>query len=130
MENGLPWATEALLKDPDATNVWVGDERSVTAMHKDNYENLYCQIMGKKIFTLISPLEVMCVKERSLPSATYNPAEGRPGEYDIAPDDSLAEVHGWPTVDPDIGVRGDKWWALCKPVNVELDPGDVSSLFV
>lgn len=126
MEDGLPWAAEALEKEPDATNVWVGNERSVSAMHKDNYENLYCQVMGRKIFTLVSPMEVMCVKEESLPSATYKPVEGTPEKYEIVPDDPLSEVHCWPTVDPDIGVRGDKWWGLCKPVFVELEPGDVS----
>lgn len=127
-KGGFPWVAEALLKEPDATNVWVGDERSVTAMHKDNYENIYCQIMGKKLFTLISPLEVMCVKERSLPLATYRPVEGKSGEYDIVPDDPPTEVHCWPTVDPEIGMRGVEWWSLCKPIYVELDPGDVSEL--
>lgn len=55
----------------DAINLWIGNSRSVTALHKDNYENIYCQIIGSKHFVLLSPLETACVNERMLPCATY-----------------------------------------------------------
>ena len=67
----IPWARIALGQDPDAINLWIGNSRSVTALHKDNYENIYCQVIGSKHFVLIPPLEVACVNERQLPSATY-----------------------------------------------------------
>lgn len=41
---------------PDATNFWMGDERSVSSLHKDHYENIYCVINGEKHFTLIPPI--------------------------------------------------------------------------
>ena len=42
--------------EPDATNLWIGDSRSVSSIHKDHYENIYCVLEGEKHFTLIPPL--------------------------------------------------------------------------
>ena len=67
----IPWARIALGQDPDAINLWIGNSRSVTALHKDNYENIYCQVIGSKYFVLLPPVETACVDERDLPSATY-----------------------------------------------------------
>lgn len=67
----IPWARIALGQDPDAINLWIGNSRSVTALHKDNYENIYCQVMGSKHFVLLPPVETVCVNERELPCATY-----------------------------------------------------------
>jgi hypothetical protein len=43
----------------------------VTALHKDNYENLYIQICGEKKFCLVPPLAYACVAERELRPASY-----------------------------------------------------------
>jgi len=43
----------------------------VTALHRDNYENIYCQVIGNKHFVLLPPIEAPCVNERILPCATY-----------------------------------------------------------
>ena len=43
---GLPWAEEVFGGPPEATNLWIGDERSITSFHKDHYENLYGNIHG------------------------------------------------------------------------------------
>lgn len=67
----IPWARIALGQEPDAINLWIGNSRSVTALHKDNYENLYCQVIGSKHFVLLPPVEMACVNEKQLPSATY-----------------------------------------------------------
>jgi hypothetical protein len=71
----IPWARIALGQDPDAINLWVGNSRSVTALHKDNYENIYCQVMGAKHFVLLPPVEMACVNEKELPSASYTWSE-------------------------------------------------------
>jgi jumonji domain-containing protein 7 len=55
VDSHISWASEALDSLPDATNVWIGNERSVSALHKDNYENIYCQITGHKKFPLSLP---------------------------------------------------------------------------
>lgn len=38
---------------PDATNIWIGTEKSVSSLHKDPYENFYIVISGAKTFTLL-----------------------------------------------------------------------------
>jgi jumonji domain-containing protein 7 len=75
-------------------------------------------------FVLISPFEAVCVKERTLRAATYVPSEGE-GRFRIVPDEPPAEVPFWPTADPDLPIGGNVWWKYCRPLHVELDPGDV-----
>lgn len=67
----IPWARIALGQDPDAINLWIGNSRSVSALHKDNYENIYCQVVGSKHFVLLPPVEMACVNEKQLSAATY-----------------------------------------------------------
>lgn len=40
---------------PDAQNLWMGYNDSVSSMHKDPYENIYCVVQGEKHFTLMPP---------------------------------------------------------------------------
>ena len=42
---------------PDAMNLWIGDSRSVTTFHRDNYENVFYVLRGTKEFTLLPPSE-------------------------------------------------------------------------
>lgn len=71
VEADIPWARIALESDPDAINLWIGNSRSVTALHRDNYENIYCQIIGSKHFVLLPPMAMPCVNEKMLRPATY-----------------------------------------------------------
>ena len=71
VEEDIAWARIALNRKPEAINLWIGNSRSTTALHKDNYENIYCQVMGTKHFVLLPPVEVACINERRLPAATY-----------------------------------------------------------
>lgn len=73
VEQDITWARIALDQKcgPDAINLWIGNSRSVTALHRDNYENIYVQVMGEKHFVLVSPVETACIMEKELPSATY-----------------------------------------------------------
>ena len=43
------WADEVFGGPPEATNLWIGDERSVTSFHKDHYENMYAVLCGTKV---------------------------------------------------------------------------------
>jgi len=113
----LAFADSALLSAPDAVNVWIGNSDSTSALHKDNYENLYCQVLGKKKFVLLSPLEGICVREKSLPVASYDPQ----GKIIVEEGQS---INGWPSVDPDVGDSG-KWWGKARPMRVELHRGEV-----
>ncbi len=71
MDEDIPWARIALGQPPDAINLWIGNSNSITALHRDNYENMYYQIIGSKQFVLLSPFETACINEKSLPCATY-----------------------------------------------------------
>lgn len=53
----LPWASEAFGAEPDAVNLWIGNDQSVTSFHKDHYENLYAVVTGEKTFTLLPPCD-------------------------------------------------------------------------
>ncbi|KAK3956486.1 cupin-like domain-containing protein [Pseudoneurospora amorphoporcata] len=73
----IPWARIALssLSDqeakPEAINLWIGNSLSTTALHKDNYENVYVQIRGRKHFVLLPPHCLPCVNESELKSGGY-----------------------------------------------------------
>lgn len=71
----MPWATEAFGKQPDAVNFWMGDERAVTSMHKDPYENIYCVVSGEKNFILHPPTDLPWIPYRNYPSAVYKEYE-------------------------------------------------------
>uniref|UniRef100_A0AAV1TZJ4 JmjC domain-containing protein n=1 Tax=Peronospora matthiolae TaxID=2874970 RepID=A0AAV1TZJ4_9STRA len=68
-------AVEAFGNEPEAVNIWIGDERVVSTMHKDHYENMYCVVKGQKHFTLLPPSAVGCLYEQEFASARYRHAE-------------------------------------------------------
>ena len=47
--DSVHFTTEAFGTKPDAVNLWIGDERSVTSLHKDHYENMYV-LLGREVF--------------------------------------------------------------------------------
>ncbi|KYN41660.1 JmjC domain-containing protein 7 [Trachymyrmex septentrionalis] len=75
------WASEAFGKHPDAVNFWMGDERAVTSMHKDPYENIHCVVSGKKNFILHPPTDLPWIPYQNYPSAVYK--EHKPGKWII-----------------------------------------------
>ncbi|OIW29810.1 phospholipase A2 [Coniochaeta ligniaria NRRL 30616] len=121
----IPFARIALQKDPDATNLWIGNSRSVTALHKDNYENIYAQILGRKHFVLLPPVCHPCVNERRLTPATYVRDDGGAGLELKEDDGGQAETVPFATWDPDFPERNaTAYSSLAKPITVTLDPGD------
>lgn len=81
--NTLRFASEAFNKDPDAVNFWMGDERAITSMHKDPYENIYTVISGYKDFILIPPIDIPYVPRAKFPTGNYKTNEN--GELCIDP---------------------------------------------
>ncbi|CAI9095024.1 OLC1v1030877C2 [Oldenlandia corymbosa var. corymbosa] len=71
-DDHIPWASEALGCLPEAVNLWIGNEFSVTSFHKDHYENLYAVISGEKHFVLLPPTDVHRMYIREYPSAQYH----------------------------------------------------------
>lgn len=72
----VPLAVEAFGNEPEAVNLWIGDERSVSSCHMDHYENLYTVVRGEKIFTLFPPAAVPFLHEMRCPAATYQRTAG------------------------------------------------------
>ncbi|KYM98552.1 JmjC domain-containing protein 7 [Cyphomyrmex costatus] len=82
-ESEISWASEAFGKYPDAVNFWMGDERAITSMHKDHYENIYCVMSGEKNFILHPPTDLPWIPYQNYPSAVYK--EYKPGKWIIEP---------------------------------------------
>eukprot|EP00947_MAST-08B_sp_MAST-8B-sp1_P002851 g2851.t1 len=71
IEEVLPLAREAFGNAPEAINLWMGDERSSSAMHKDPFENMYAVIRGAKRFHLLPPAAAAFFREADFAPATY-----------------------------------------------------------
>lgn len=129
----IAFARIALEKDPDAINFWLGNSHSVTALHKDNYENIYVQILGQKHFVLLPPVEAPCVSEKSVLAATYALRVGGEGEgKDLKKDDLQARVDDpeeyvpFATWDPDAPAQNATPYSqFSQPLRVTLDEGDM-----
>ncbi|KAI0426175.1 phospholipase A2 [Xylaria sp. FL1042] len=140
VEKSIAFARIALERDPDAINMWIGNSRSVTALHRDNYENIYVQIAGRKHFVLLPPLFQPCVNEQDLEPATYVRAQnGDRAKVDegvgslVLRMDKTADENGdealkvpFATWDPDTPeVHATPYSHLAEPMRVSLDPGDM-----
>ena len=60
---------------PDAINAWIGNERSVSSMHKDHYENLFYVCSGQKEFVLCPPADVVFLAEGEFPTGSFRPIQ-------------------------------------------------------
>lgn len=128
----IPFARIALEQDPDAINFWLGNSFSTTALHKDNYENIYVQLLGKKHFVLLPPVEAPCVNEKSVLAATYQPKErvgsgesGKRQDMVIAVDEP-EEYVPFATWDPDVASANTTPYSHhSQPLRVTLEEGDM-----
>lgn len=135
----IPFARIAIQKKPDAVNMWIGNSLSTTALHKDNYENIFVQILGQKHFVLLPPVESACVNEQELPSATYVTFRVPQEVYDFNDANAIRDAINltpklnrpptktfFPTWDPDNPrIRPTAFSHLSKPMRFTLDEGDM-----
>jgi peptidyl-lysine (3S)-dioxygenase / protease len=103
--------------------LWIGNSKSVTALHRDPMENIYVQIIGKKHFVLLPPLCHACVNEKLLSPATYH----RDGDQDLSLRlDEDAEAVPLATWDPDKpDANTSPFSYLARAIEVTLNPGDM-----
>jgi len=111
--------------------MWIGSAESVTALHRDPYQNIYVQAVGAKRFVLVPPAEMACVNEHLLPTASWtarsDTQEHRVKETQLrlVPDED-ADAIPCALWDPD---ESDQWAnglsKLCQPLRVELHAGDI-----
>jgi jumonji domain-containing protein 7 len=88
--------------ETEAINLWIGDERSVTSLHKDHFEvssvvscyclcfttaipilfvqNFYCVVCGEKTFTLFPPTDTAFIPEEKFESCGYSLTVGSSSE--------------------------------------------------
>jgi len=121
VEKDIPWARIALQQVPEAINLWIGNSLSTTALHKDNYENVYVQIIGQKHFVLLPPLDYACVNEQELAPASYRRDDG--GAMEIVKENG--EKVPFATWDPDREGNETAYSEFAKPMRVTLMPGDI-----
>lgn len=126
----ISWATEAFGKQPDAINFWMGDERAITSMHKDHYENLYCVIKGKKIFTLLPPSDLPLIPYRLYDPARYKVTDG--GNFEIIEErespkeSSTSNKVPWIAIDPlNPDLKTHPQYAKAKPVTCVVNAGEM-----
>lgn len=62
---------------PEAVNLWMGDERSVSSMHKDPYENMFYVASGEKLFTLCPPADAPYLYEQDFMSGSFDSMKPR-----------------------------------------------------
>lgn len=121
----IPFARIALEKEPDAINFWLGNERSVTSLHKDNYENIYVQVAGEKHFILLPPVEMPCTNEEVIVQARYVPKSEGSVEL-VAQVDDENEPIPVPTWDPEEpSTRATEYSHLSQPLHVTLRASDM-----
>ncbi|CAO3652377.1 unnamed protein product [Cunninghamella echinulata] len=125
VDSEINWCSQALGKSPDAVNFWFGDEKSITSLHKDPYENLYAVVRGQKTFILYPPIEYMCLHESIYPSAIYKPSKNK-GEFDIVPLGNDTKVP-WVPVNPLDPSSKEKYprFKYAQPITVVVEEGDM-----
>lgn len=116
---------------PDAVNFWLGNSRSTSALHRDNYENLFAQIRGSKRFLLLPPVTVAVVGEQDCIRTRYavgqTPLLAELGADDFHFVTEKPEIlTPIPTWDPDVMLaEPGSLRELIQPFDVTLNQGDM-----
>ncbi|PLW52826.1 hypothetical protein PCANC_08865 [Puccinia coronata f. sp. avenae] len=124
----VPLASQALGTDqPDAVNLWIGDERSVTSLHNDPYENFYMMIEGSKTFTLFPPVECYCMHEAEYRSSQYLWDESEHAWKIVSKTQGEEQMQvPWIPVDPlEPNYAKHPRFRFARSMSVQLDQGDL-----
>jgi len=90
----LPLGDALFGKRADAVNLWIGDDRAVSSMHRDTtYENLYCVLRGQKVFHLLPPCCAPFLRELPHPNAQYR-FDGTEWHVDLEENDDAPSEGG------------------------------------
>lgn len=115
--------------EPEAVNLWIGDERSVSSVHKDHYENFYAVISGEKTFTLLPPTDIAFFPERTYPTLRYAASciaeEER--RLELTSEGCPSEELSWISLDPDdpLATIMHPPFAYTHPLRCHLRAGEV-----
>ncbi|KAG1754044.1 cupin-like domain-containing protein [Suillus paluster] len=118
--SNIPWVAEALGRNSDAVNLWIGNSKSITSIHSDPYENIYTVIRGRKHFTLLPPCEGWCLRERMYPHAVYDRSDNSNG-LSVVPSLDNPQVRWSSVFDPNLpGSLPPE----AHPMHITLEAGD------
>jgi jumonji domain-containing protein 7 len=122
---------------PEAVNLWIGDERSVSSLHKDHFENMYIVISGAKTFTLLPPTDIAFLPINTYPTARYQ-ANPNPNytkhsiqdEYilELTTCNCPSEQIEWIPIDPNkrvSAVQRHPWFRYTRPLHCTVYPGEM-----
>lgn len=126
LPSDLDFAQKCFNKPPDAANFWLGDQRAITSMHKDPYENIYCVISGYKDFILIPPHQLCCVPRRRYPTGIYKRKTSGQFYIEQVLDNDDPQHTEWVSIDPlapDFSTYPQ--YAKARPLRVRVHAGDV-----
>lgn len=114
---------------PEAANLWIGDDRSVSSIHKDHYENFYAVISGAKTFTLLPPTDCVYLPEKVYPTAKYEISGGSDtlGSLQLSSENCPTTSLSWISLDPDDPHVCEKYpsFARTHPLRCTVYPGEV-----
>lgn len=120
----IAFAQDAFGTPPDAVNLWIGDARAVTSVHKDHYENIYAVVRGSKHFTLLPPSDAAFLREGDYPPARYR-FDASSGRFAVDREEGEDAVP-WIAVDPlhpDLARFPE--FAQASPVQVTVRAGEI-----
>lgn len=124
--NGFLWAWKAFDNQPDAVNFWMGDERAITSMHKDPYENIYCVIDGYKDFILVPPTDMPYVPYETYPVYKYENVTSE--TYSLKQeylDNGTPKTINWISIDPLLSNEKSNNFDKAHKYKVRVQKGDV-----
>ncbi|KAI5453571.1 hypothetical protein NCC49_005397 [Naganishia albida] len=119
IEPEVEFMSKALGQKPDAVNLWIGDSKSITSLHKGQYENIYHLLNGSKTFRLFAPVEGYLMNTAFYPAATYTRSSGNDASLQIQPDPAPTYSVPWVSVDPLNLPQG----TPLRPVEVTVEEG-------
>lgn len=100
----FPFAEQAFgTGPPEAINLWIGNERSVSSMHKDHYENLFYVCSGQKEFLLCPPADTIYFSEEDFETGEFCPQQSN------SDDGSERSHQAWAVVACDNGDDGEEY---------------------
>lgn len=138
-QSTIQFAEAAFNSKPSATNIWIGDGRSVTTTHADPFENMYAVVTGTKLFELRPPCDAAVLVKPSLRHVRWIPVDGnghaQQENRDLDTASKKGSIHprkryaGW-SVETEHGMSewidedriNDDW---NRSLHVELNPGDL-----
>jgi hypothetical protein len=99
--SGIEWASEVFQSPLEAVNLWMGNQASVSSMHKDHYENLFYVASGEKIFTVCPPADVPFLYEHvQYPQGTFQVSQNGNWHVQPMPSENKEERVRW--IAPDV----------------------------